>query len=657
MTYEQAHNILHDMEPEEKGFIPPPPLTAGGAVKRGSISGLKKDLSVLTKLARKLRIRRDNSGAVDLSGGDRGSELKFVLDESGNPTKVIAKKELEIHHTIAELMILANSFVAETIYTHFPDTSLLRIHGYAKVDSFVELESLMKASGIKFDGRSNKSLAQSLNEARRKGAGSINDSLFQALATRAMSEAQYICTGDYDGDSGLSHYGLGIGFYTHFTSPIRRYADMIVHRLLMESLVKHEDNSGQPPALSASTPNSLLPESNAISVLNGEGIQHKSSGLDLGSDDLDDDDDDDDFLDSLIEGAEELALGPEKANGREGQSTERAADDKETNSQKPLYETTELAKTCNVLNSQNRIAKLSSMECQRLFLSLFFRENKTEVTRAVVTDLRQNGLIVYVPKYDMKGPIFLSDREGNVQVDPSLFGLPSTSGLPSSSGFANLEACRMFPDGHCKLYNDNDEEKSKIEIALPGGKTILSFRRLDVVTVQLSCDLSNVIARVPPPRLHLVSMDKKFKMKTATPSAESKKSNIVPHNSQPVTTFSSPPGLGNTLSMFQVLSSIPIADLNNVNPRFSSSRNIKKVKDRVQRIKGRLYLNGFKAEELQSELNGQDLDFGKQTSLTDQARVGDFDASRQIEREATLRMQRKAAERRNDKKSKATKRK
>ena len=658
MTYEQAHNILHDMEPEEKEFKPPPPLTAGGAVKKGSISGLKKDLSVLTKLARKLRRRRDNTGAVDLSGGDRGSELKFVLDESGNPTKVIAKKELEIHHTIAELMILANSFVAETIYTHFPDTSLLRVHGYAKVDSFDELETLMKASGIKFDGRSNKSLAQSLNEARRKGAGSINDSLFQALATRAMSEAQYICTGDYDGDSGLSHYGLGIGFYTHFTSPIRRYADMIVHRLLMESLVQREDNSGQPPALSASTPTSLLPESNAISVLNGEGIQHKPSGLDIDSDDLDDDDDgdDDDFLDSLIEGAEELALGPEMANGREGQSTERATDDKQTKTQ-TLYETTELAKICNVLNSQNRIAKLSSMECQRLFLSLFFRENKTEVTRAVVTDLRQNGLIVYVPKYDMKGPIFLSDREGNVQVDPSLFGLPSTSGLPSSSGFASLEACRMFPDGHCNLYSDNDEEKSKIEIALPGGKTTLSFRRLDVVTVQLSCDLSNVVARVPPPRLHLVSMDKKFKMKTATPSVESKKSNIVSHNSQPVTTFSSPPGLGNTLSMFQVLSSIPIVDLNNVPPRFSSSRNINKVKDRVQIIKGRLFLNGFKAEELQSELNGQDLDLGKQITLISQARVGDFDASRQIEREATLRMQRKAAERRNDKKSKATKRK
>jgi len=611
-------------------------------------------------LTRKLRTRRDNSGAVDLSGGDRGSELKFVLDESGNPTKVMPKKELEIHHTIAELMILANSFVAETIYTHFPDTSLLRVHGYAKVDSFDELESLMKASGIKFDGRSNKSLAQSLNEARSKGAGSINDSLFQALATRAMSEAQYICTGDYDGDSGLSHYGLGIGFYTHFTSPIRRYADMIVHRLLMESLVKREENSGQPPALSASTPNSLLPESNAISVLNGEGIQHKSSGLELGSDNLDDDDDDDAFLDSLIEGAEELALGPEKANGREGQSTERATDDKETNTQKSIYETTELAKTCNVLNSQNRIAKLSSMECQRLFLSLFFRENKTEVTRAVITDLRQNGMIVYVPKYDMKGPIFLTDREGNVQVDPSLLGLPSTSGLPPSSGFANFEACRMFPDGHCNLDICNDEEKSKIEIALPGGKSIISFRRLDVVTVQLSCDLSNVIARVPPPRLHLVSMDKKFKMKTATTthsSGESKKSNIFPRNSQPVTTFLSPPGLGNTLSMFQVLSSIPIADLNNVPPRFSSSRNIKKVKDRVQTIKGRLYLNGFKAEELQSEFHGQDLDFGKHTSLTDQARVGDFDASRRIEKEATSRMQRIAAERRNAKKSKATKRK
>ena len=153
MTYEQAHNILHDKDPEGTNYSLPPPLTAGEPVDKRQKDGLKQDLALLTKLTRKLKKRREtDGGAVDLSSGDRGSELKFVLDDFGNPTKIVPKKELEIHNTIAELMIMANSFVAETIYKHFPDTALLRIHGSAKVENFDELESLLKASGSSFDG-------------------------------------------------------------------------------------------------------------------------------------------------------------------------------------------------------------------------------------------------------------------------------------------------------------------------------------------------------------------------------------------------------------------------------------------------------------------------------------------------------------------------
>ena len=130
-----------------------------------------------------------------MSSGDRGSEMKFVLDHDGKPTKVTPKKELEIHNTIAELMILANSFVAETIYNSFKDSALLRIHGVANADNFEELESLFKARGLEFDGKSNRALAKSLEDAKAKGGGSLKDSLFQSLATRAMLEAQYICTG------------------------------------------------------------------------------------------------------------------------------------------------------------------------------------------------------------------------------------------------------------------------------------------------------------------------------------------------------------------------------------------------------------------------------------------------------------------------------
>lgn len=186
MTYEQAHNIIHDKAPDDPSKPPPPPLTAGSPVDPSRIAPLKEDLSILQRLTRKLRKNRETiGGAVDLSSGDLGTELKFSLDENGNPTKVMPKKELEIHHTIAEMMILANQSVAEKIYSTFPESSLLRIHRKVSEDRFDELENALKAGGIAFDGSSNMALAESLEKAKRAGKGSkVVNSLWQSLATR-----------------------------------------------------------------------------------------------------------------------------------------------------------------------------------------------------------------------------------------------------------------------------------------------------------------------------------------------------------------------------------------------------------------------------------------------------------------------------------------
>jgi exoribonuclease R len=186
MTYDQAHNIMHGKPPDDKEKPIPPPLTAGAPVDLSNTNELKHDLSILTRLARKLRKdREDIGGAVDLSSGDQGSELKFTLDKDNKPTQVTAKKQLEIHNTIAELMILSNTWVANNIYERSPDSALLRIHRSVEDSRFEDLKEILNARKISFDGKNNRALANSLKEAENATkSNSVMKSLFQSLAIR-----------------------------------------------------------------------------------------------------------------------------------------------------------------------------------------------------------------------------------------------------------------------------------------------------------------------------------------------------------------------------------------------------------------------------------------------------------------------------------------
>jgi len=630
MTYEQADNILHNKEPDDPKILPPP-LTAGTPVDRSLVKDLKNDLIILTELARKLRKRRETrGGAVDLSSGDRGSELKFILDENGRPTKVEPKKELEIHHTIAELMIMSNAFVAETIFKHYPDNSILRIHQKADLESFEELEKLLSLTGIHFDGNSNKALANTL-KAAKSDKRSLRDPLFQSLATRAMSEAQYICTGALEEGIGFSHYGLGIEMYCHFTSPIRRYADIAVHRLLLSSLSHNTDEVlSQNVGVMKNT--NILPESSAISILSGDRLKINEEPHNTEDNELSDD-----FLDSLIEGAsaQVFANDPEKKKTIDNQSI--------------LYKTTELARICHNLNQQNRAAKRSSMDCQRLFLSLYFKDN-IEITQAVIIGLRQNGLIVYIPKFDIKGPVYLVDRNGCVQINPKTMDLPTISGLPPSKDFMIIDGCRMFPHGKCTIINGNDTTKANLEVSLPFNGTTRKaiFKYLDVITVQVSCDLSNTTARIPSPKIHLVSK---------TIDIDSTKSTLREQNNEKLKSKTEVAGnfdepechVMSSKSIFQILSDIKITPMIEGPFRLESNKQKHYVKGRVQTLQGRIHFGGFKESQYHYENRVNESNI---MTITDYAKQGNYDASRQIERDATSRIQRKAAEKRNTRRSK-----
>ncbi|KAF4669007.1 exosome catalytic subunit dis3 [Perkinsus chesapeaki] len=204
-----------------------------------SLVGIRR----LLKAAMVIRKNRMSGGALELAS----QEVRFELDsETSDPTDVAEYTMKDTNRLVEEFMLLANSSVAQQILKHFPSNSVLRRHPPPKEQQLKSLKVLLDKQGIHgFKYGSNKELSHSLNNLCIKDNDPYFNRLVRIMTTRTMNQAQYFCTGDVDTGGGgggsmkmqmFSHYGLAMGLYTHFTSPIRRYADILVHRLLMASL-------------------------------------------------------------------------------------------------------------------------------------------------------------------------------------------------------------------------------------------------------------------------------------------------------------------------------------------------------------------------------------------------------------------------------------
>ena len=215
LTYQQAQSLIDKPDKDCRDDI------QAGAVKR------------LASLARKFRERRINAGALTLAS----PEVKFVLDsESLNPTDVQAYTLYEANALVEEFMLLAHVTVAKKILRHYPTLSILRRHPAPNRSMFDGLIQKAKTRGISLCIDDSKKLADSLDDAGKiLSADPYLDQLLRILSTRCMSPAQYFCSGEYQAKD-WHHYGLAAPVYTHFTSPIRRYADVCVHRLLAAAI-------------------------------------------------------------------------------------------------------------------------------------------------------------------------------------------------------------------------------------------------------------------------------------------------------------------------------------------------------------------------------------------------------------------------------------
>ena len=181
----------------------------------------------LNRLAKILKEKRLSKGALNLAS----PEVRFEVDsETHDPTGLETKELRETNSLVEEFMLLANITVAIKIYDSFPNCAMLRRHPSPSITNFDNLIKCAGAKGVTLNVASAKELATSLNQAEIPHQPYFN-TLIRILTTRYMMQAVYFSSGTIP-EAEFHHYGLATPIYTHFTSPIRRYADLIVHRLL-----------------------------------------------------------------------------------------------------------------------------------------------------------------------------------------------------------------------------------------------------------------------------------------------------------------------------------------------------------------------------------------------------------------------------------------
>ena len=207
-TYEEAQEIIETGEGE-----------------------LHEEIGIMDRIAKKLRKKRFRAGAVSF---DR-VEVKFELNQEDNatPIGVYFKEAKDSNKLIEEYMLLANRKVAQYIgdkqKNKNPKTFVYRIHDKPKPDKFDQFANFIVQFGLNVERGENANISKSLNEVLDAVKGKKEGNMIQTLAVRTMAKAEY-------STNNIGHYGLAFDYYSHFTSPIRRYPDVMVHRLLQHYL-------------------------------------------------------------------------------------------------------------------------------------------------------------------------------------------------------------------------------------------------------------------------------------------------------------------------------------------------------------------------------------------------------------------------------------
>jgi ribonuclease R len=188
---------------------------------------LATELKLLNTIAYALRAKRFQEGSISFET----EEVKFRLDEAGNPIELFVKVRKDAHKLIEDFMLQANRSVARFVSFSAkpPPPMVYRVHDTPDPDRLAALESFVRQFGYRLNLEDEATLPRQLNRLSQEVEGKPEQNIVQSVAIRTMAKAIYTT-------ANKGHYALGFKYYTHFTSPIRRYPDVLAHRILQQVL-------------------------------------------------------------------------------------------------------------------------------------------------------------------------------------------------------------------------------------------------------------------------------------------------------------------------------------------------------------------------------------------------------------------------------------